>query len=166
LFFALARYQDLSRGVLRDRSGRKRIKATVGWVVLMAGFALPLLIGVTAGEARYSDAPVTPELAAPEISLAWLCFCSLFLSGLLFRPWAMRMSPRIAVTVVLVLAGVLAASAVLEEIWRRGWYLYTLTSITFVGTSLAVWRLVESLDATNLERTTAAASGPKEGAGP
>ena len=144
LFFRLARYQDATTGVLKDTKGRKRVRAAVAWVVLMICFALPLVGGVAATEIRNPGPPVTSELTAPALILVWLCFCSVFFAAVLFRPQMMKLS-SIALPALIALVGVLGVSAALEELWRRSWYLYTLTSLTFVGTALGVWRLLGSL---------------------
>jgi hypothetical protein len=145
LFFGLARYHDVAAGVLKDSKGRKRVRAAVAWTVLMMGFALPLVGGVAVSEVRHPGPAVTPELATPELTLVWLCFCSVFLAAVLFRPWVMRMSSRTALSILGALAIVFGASAALEGIWRQNWYLYLLTSITFLGTALGAWRVMDSL---------------------
>ncbi len=140
LFFQLVHFQDQATGVMRDRKGRKRAKATVAWVLLMATLALPLVAGV----ARSSSIGV-PELSAPEISLAWLCFCSVFLAAVLFRPLTMNIRPKIATLATIIIVGLIGISAALEQTWRRDWYLFTLTLLIFLGTSLGTWRLIGSL---------------------
>ncbi len=145
LFFGLARYQDLTTEVLKDTKGRKRVRATVAWVSLVIFFALPLVGGVVTSELRHPGPAVTPELAAPEITLVWLCFCSVFLAAVLFRPWTMRMSLKTALLVLVALVIVLGASAALEETWRQNWYLYILTCTASLGTALGLWRLMDSL---------------------
>jgi hypothetical protein len=144
LFLGLVRYQDMTTGVLKDAKGRKRVRATVAWVVLMLCFALPLVGGVATTELRNPGSTLTPELAAPELTLLWLCFCSVFLAAVMFRPWVMKTS-NIALPILVGLIAVLVLSAALEQMWRRNWYLYILTAIIFVGAALGVWRLVDSL---------------------
>jgi len=150
LFFRLARYQDLTTGVLENAKGRKRVRATVAWVLLTVTYTLPLVGGFTVGTFRRETAGRLVTTGGifdfPELALLWLCFCSVFLAAVLFRPWAMKMS-RVAFPVVVT---VLGAAAMLEQVWRRNWYLYTLTSLTFLGTALGVWRLVDSFYSANV----------------
>jgi hypothetical protein len=133
LFFGLARYQDVTTEVLKDAKGRKRVRATVAWVILMAYFALPLVGGGVVVTVRKGGWVTAPELLPSDLALLWLCFCSVFLAAVLFRPWVMRMSSKTALPVLVTLAIVVGASALLEEMWRLNWYLYTLTCITFLG---------------------------------
>ena len=150
LFFRLARCQDQT-GATSDRKGRKRVRAALAWIVLTGGFAAPAVVGVAWGEAGHSGPAITPELAASEISLAWLCCCALFLAAVLFRPWVMQTASKVLVPVLLAVAAILGISAALEKVWRQDWYLYTLTSLTFLGTALGVWRIVDSLFAATPE---------------
>ena len=158
LFFVLTRYQDLATGVLRNQKGMKRVRAVVAWVILTGGYGLPLVGGGAVITLRKAGEVAAPELTSPELALAWVCLCSFFFALVLFRPFAMKISPKIAFSISSVLAGILAGSARLEQIWRRDWYLYTLTSVTFVGIVLGTWRLIDSLYMTHLQKAEAISS--------
>jgi hypothetical protein len=136
-------YQDQS--FVGSNVGKKHVRATTAWIVLMVFLAVPLVGGVALTEVRLTGPAVTPELAAPELALAWLCFCSVFLAAVLFRPWLLRISLSSAVLSFFVLLVVLGAAAALEAIWRHDWYLYSLTGLAFLGTTLGLWRLVCSI---------------------
>jgi hypothetical protein len=145
LFLALARYQDVTTDLSKGGRGTKRVRAAMAWVVLMMVYALPLVGGAAVVTVRKGGRVMAPELTPPELALAWLGFCSLFLGAVLFRPWAMRSLPNAGPPVLFAVLAVLGSTAALEHIWRRDWYLYTLTSLIFLGTALGIWRLADSL---------------------
>jgi hypothetical protein len=154
LFFSLARYQDSTARVLKNAEGRKRIKATVAWVLITVTYTLPFVGGFAVGAIRRAAAGrfVSTQLSPPGLALLWLCFCAIFLAAVLFRPCVMKLS-SVALPALVALAVVLGGSAAMEQIWRSNWYLYTLISIAFLGTALGVWRVVDSLFQANLALT-------------
>jgi hypothetical protein len=128
----------------------------------MLTFSLPLVGGFATAAIRSWNKPFPPpEFSAPSIAFVWICAASFFFGAILFRPWAMVGGARTAVLSMLVVGAILGFAAALESIWRKDWYVYLLSSVSFVGTALGVMRVLDSLYAAALkeERTKMGTDG-------
>ena len=153
LLYRLLRLQDEARGALGETGvGRKRARAIYAWVVLTLSFSLPVVGALAVTAIRSWNRPFPPsEFSAPSVALAWICMGSLFFGGVLFRPRVMSF-PGAIVWILLIVMAILAMAAGLESIWRKDWYVYILTSVSFAGTAVGVLRIVDSIYAVALKR--------------
>lgn len=146
LLFRLIRLQDRTRKTQSNSiNPGERVRAIYAWVVLSLLFSVPVVsAGAILAFRNWRLDLQLSEYSVPSTTLQWVCLSSLFFGGILFRPWVMRIPVKTKWLFVLVVAGCIGMGIALECIWRNDWYLFTLSSVSFLGVCLGSMRIVDS----------------------